>query len=170
MPSTYKGIPDLYDTVCGEFDSSFYDWILPPESSTLQVGQLCNAPVWYERKKRWYLTEEHYYPTREEESTWRANIYSGKSKVEREPQHIVAKYFELERSEGSVAVNKNANLVLLSKDPLQNISNTKAIEMVLLKGKLFSSAELQAMLDGVKKSLAAATEPGEQYLGLHEDQ
>ncbi len=64
---------------------------------------MCNAPVWYERKKRWYLTEEHYYPTREEESTWRANIYSGKSKVEREPQHIVAKYFELEKGENLFA-------------------------------------------------------------------
>jgi len=69
-----------------------------------------------------------------------------------------AKYFNLAATEGSVALNKNANLVLLTKNPLQNISNTKTIEMVFVKGKLFTTAQLEEMKEGVKKMLGGVVQ------------
>lgn len=65
-----------------------------------------------------------------------------------------AKYFGIAATDGSVVINKNADLVLLSKNPLENIRNTKTIEMVFVKGKAFNAAQLQDMLDVVKKMLA----------------
>jgi len=65
-----------------------------------------------------------------------------------------AKYFNIASTEGSVAVNKKSNLVLLSKNPLENISHTKTIEMVFVNGKAYTSAQLQIMMEGVKKSVA----------------
>lgn len=65
-----------------------------------------------------------------------------------------AKYFGITATDGSVAINKNADLVLLSKNPLENIRNTKTIEMVFVKGKAFTAAQLQEMLHVVKKMLA----------------
>ena len=79
-----------------------------------------------------------------------------------------AKYFGIESAEGSVAINKNANLVLLSKNPLEKISNTKSIEMVFVKGKPFTNIQIQAMLDGVKKMLAGINEP-DLHFGIHTD-
>lgn len=65
-----------------------------------------------------------------------------------------AKFFNLSNIQGSVTVNKIADLVLLSKNPLENISHTKTIEMVFSKGKMFSSKQLQLLLEGIKKSVA----------------
>lgn len=79
-----------------------------------------------------------------------------------------AKYFGIESIEGCVAINKNANLVLLSKNPLENISNTKSIDMVFVKGKPFTDVQLQAMLNSVKKMLAGINEP-DLHFGIHED-
>lgn len=77
-----------------------------------------------------------------------------------------AKYFNCVATQGSVAVNKKASLVLLSKNPLENISNTKTIEMVLVNGKVFTSAELKLMLEGVKKAVASTHQPPSN-LGFH---
>jgi len=65
-----------------------------------------------------------------------------------------AKYFNITKTHGTVAVGKYASLVLLAKNPLENISNTKSIEMVFVNGKAFSSAQLQEMLERVKKMVA----------------
>lgn len=66
-----------------------------------------------------------------------------------------AKYMNRFATEGSVAVNKKANLVLLAANPLQNISNTKQIQMVILNGKVFTAEQLQQMLESIKKLVAA---------------
>lgn len=79
-----------------------------------------------------------------------------------------AKYFGIENTEGSVSVNKNANLVLLSKNPLLDIANTESIEMVFIKGKPFTKNQLQGLLDGVKKMLAGVNEPDLRF-GIHAD-
>lgn len=79
-----------------------------------------------------------------------------------------AKYFNIEQTSGSVAVNKNADLVLLSKNPLENINNTRSIDMVFVKGKAFTRAQLQAMLDSVKKMLAGIRGT-DMHTGFHED-
>ena len=49
-------------------------------------------------------------------------------------------------SRGTIEVGKTADLVLLDKDPLADIHNTVSIQAVVLKGKLFQRAALDAML------------------------
>ncbi len=81
-----------------------------------------------------------------------------------------AKYFNIASTEGSVAVNKKSNLVLLSKNPLENISHTKTIEMVFVNGKAYTSAQLQIMMEGVKKSVALnPQQKSNTGFSLHED-
>src|ERR1700677_3248574 len=47
---------------------------------------------------------------------------------------------------GTIEVGKVADLVLLDKDPLADIHNTRAIQAVVLSGKLYPRAALDAML------------------------
>jgi len=47
---------------------------------------------------------------------------------------------------GTIEVGKNADLVLLDKDPLADIHNTRSIQAVVLSGKLYPRAALDAML------------------------
>jgi imidazolonepropionase-like amidohydrolase len=47
---------------------------------------------------------------------------------------------------GTIEVGKTADLVLLDKDPLANIHNTRSIQAVVLSGKLYPRAALDAML------------------------
>ncbi len=58
---------------------------------------------------------------------------------------------------GSVEVGKLASLVLLNKNPLENIENTKSIESVILRGKVFDRTALDEMLEQAK--LNAAKKP-----------
>jgi imidazolonepropionase-like amidohydrolase len=47
---------------------------------------------------------------------------------------------------GTIEVGKTADLVLLNKDPLADIHNTRSIQAVVLSGKLYRRAPLDAML------------------------
>jgi imidazolonepropionase-like amidohydrolase len=47
--------------------------------------------------------------------------------------------------EGTVEVGKKANLVLLEADPLADITNTRRVAAVILRGRLISGAELQSL-------------------------
>ncbi|MBT8115332.1 MAG: amidohydrolase family protein, partial [Arenicella sp.] len=51
---------------------------------------------------------------------------------------------------GKISPGYTANLVLLNKNPLIDISNTKAIDAVILNGQLFDRAQLDKMLSAVK--------------------
>ena len=51
---------------------------------------------------------------------------------------------------GSVEVGKVASLVLLNKNPLENIENTKTIETVIVRGKVYSRKTLDLMLEQAK--------------------
>ncbi|GAA0881304.1 amidohydrolase family protein [Algoriphagus jejuensis] len=59
-------------------------------------------------------------------------------------------YFDLEGEYGSVSAGKKANLVLLNKNPLENIENTLSIESVIIEGKYLSRTELDRMLAEIK--------------------
>jgi imidazolonepropionase-like amidohydrolase len=80
-----------------------------------------------------------------------------------------AKYLDIEKTNGTVAVNKNANLILLAKKPLDDIKNTQSIEMVFLKGKPFTSIQLQQMMDNVKK-MVAGIEKSLLNVGIHAEE
>jgi hypothetical protein len=60
-----------------------------------------------------------------------------------------ARYLNTIATEGTVSEGKNANLVLLNKNPLDDIKNTKAIEGVFLKGEWFNRSSLDSMLKEV---------------------
>jgi hypothetical protein len=47
--------------------------------------------------------------------------------------------------EGTVEVGKKANVVLLEADPLADITNTRRVAAVVLRGRLISGAELQSL-------------------------
>ena len=57
---------------------------------------------------------------------------------------------ELMRSNaGWIAAGRRADLVLLNKNPLVAIENTKTIESVILNGRVFTREQLDAMLAAV---------------------
>ena len=47
---------------------------------------------------------------------------------------------------GTIEVGKTADLLLLDKDPLVDIHNTRLIQAVVLRGKLYPRVALDAML------------------------
>lgn len=57
-----------------------------------------------------------------------------------------ALFFRITKDYGTVAQGKVANLLLLAKNPLEDIGNTKAIEAVLINGKFIAKNELETML------------------------
>jgi imidazolonepropionase-like amidohydrolase len=59
----------------------------------------------------------------------------------------------VEKELGAIQVGKLADLVLLDRDPLLNISNTKAIAAVVADGNLYDRAALDAMLQRVANSM-----------------
>lgn len=63
-----------------------------------------------------------------------------------------ARYLNVMASEGTISDGKNANLVLLSKNPLKDIKNTKTIEGVMLKGKWLDRKQLDKLLLEVELS------------------
>jgi len=114
MQDESKGIPRIYDdatdVVGGE---PFYVWIQRSDEP-LRQGQLCHAPVWYEKKNKWYLEEHRYEPGDEKESTW----YARKLQTGRFPEMdgMVKKYFELEKDEILITTNGKIRPVILLRE------------------------------------------------------
>ena len=57
-----------------------------------------------------------------------------------------ASFLAMTDSFGTVEVGKVADLVLLDANPLDDISNTRRINAVVVNGRLFTKRELQQML------------------------
>lgn len=53
---------------------------------------------------------------------------------------------------GTIGVGKRADLVLLDKNPLEDITNTKLISGVMVRGRWYSRADLDTMLEEVAKA------------------
>jgi imidazolonepropionase-like amidohydrolase len=68
-----------------------------------------------------------------------------------------AKLMGMERDLGTIQVGKLADLVLLDRDPLLDIANTKAIAAVLADGRYYDRAALDAMLQRVANSMDEET-------------
>jgi imidazolonepropionase-like amidohydrolase len=65
-----------------------------------------------------------------------------------------ARYFGLERAVGSVAPGQRADLVLLSGNPLVDITNVGRIRAVVLAGRLIERADLDNLLAQVRTAAA----------------
>jgi imidazolonepropionase-like amidohydrolase len=72
-----------------------------------------------------------------------------------------ALFLGLDASTGTIEPGKDADLLVLDADPLASIANTKRIRAVVAGGTLFARRDLDRMLDGVRRSVAAppATPP-----------
>jgi len=68
-----------------------------------------------------------------------------------------AKFLGLHKSQGTVSVDKGADLVVLDANPLADIRNTQRIHAVLVGGRLIAAQERQQLLDG---AALAANPPG----------
>jgi hypothetical protein len=62
-----------------------------------------------------------------------------------------ARYLGMERSFGTVAVGKQADLVLLGANPLQHISGTRRIKAVILAGRFYDRDALDRLLVFTKR-------------------
>lgn len=68
-----------------------------------------------------------------------------------------ARFLQRESSMGTVEAGKNADLVLLDANPIEDAANLSTIAGVFLKGRYFSSAALAEMKRGVAAAHAGAT-------------
>ncbi|MCK4653843.1 MAG: hypothetical protein KAU01_05320 [Candidatus Cloacimonetes bacterium] len=115
MPKEFKGIPKLYDNILSlsEGDWTFYEWL--DLKSDLQVGQICCAPAWYEKKKRWFFTTANYERKNEANSTWYAHEYSSERSKNKNTDSNVIKYFDLDSTENLIATAGKYRPILLLK-------------------------------------------------------
>jgi imidazolonepropionase-like amidohydrolase len=58
-----------------------------------------------------------------------------------------AKHLKLENSKGKIQEGFDADILILKKNPLENIENSKSIEGLIQGGKLYSRKDLDAILD-----------------------
>jgi imidazolonepropionase-like amidohydrolase len=64
-----------------------------------------------------------------------------------------AYFFNLQDEIGTIEAGKIADLVLLTANPLENISNTRKIDSVILNGKYLSPSELQNLLKTARRQI-----------------
>jgi imidazolonepropionase-like amidohydrolase len=62
-----------------------------------------------------------------------------------------AQYFGLEGKHGTVATGKVADMIILSADPLENITNTQKIESVIFNGNLYDKRAIRQISNHVIK-------------------
>lgn len=62
-----------------------------------------------------------------------------------------AQFLEVDDFYGSLKAGKSGDLLILNENPLEDISNTQNINRMVLKGKVYSKAEMDAMMESVKK-------------------
>jgi hypothetical protein len=63
-------------------------------------------------------------------------------------------FFGLEKTTGSIDTGKNADLVVLNENPLENINAVRNINSVIVRGEYYNRADLDKMLDNAKKRKA----------------
>jgi predicted amidohydrolase len=57
-----------------------------------------------------------------------------------------AQFFKEEKSWGTIEIGKNGDVILLEKNPLENIQNIMSLELTIMKGQIYQKAELMKRL------------------------
>lgn len=80
-------------------------------------------------------------------------VMAGLSPVEalRAATVLPAEYFGLQKEYGGVAAGMNADLILLNKNPFEDIRNTQSIEAVIFNGNLYDRKKLDEISDAVER-------------------
>lgn len=65
-----------------------------------------------------------------------------------------ARFLKIERSSGTIAVGKRADMVLLDGNPLEDLEQLRNINALFGNGKLFTRIELNAMLADLSRHAA----------------
>src|ERR1700758_3925142 len=65
-----------------------------------------------------------------------------------------ATYLSINKAKGTIDIGKDADLILLEKNPLENISNTRSICGVMAGGKWFDREQLNLLLNEAKSELS----------------
>jgi len=76
-----------------------------------------------------------------------------------------AKFLGMTKDLGTVTTGKIADLVLLTADPLQDISNTRRIATVIVNGRLLSRDKLDQMLNRVRELSSRPKSSQERIVG-----
>ena len=80
-----------------------------------------------------------------------------------------AEYLGQEKELGAIEPGKNADLIILSNNPLENIRNTRSIEQVIYAGRIIDRDNIP-MLDPFKEDLAATGRVTAEVVDLKVDQ
>ncbi|WP_288342158.1 amidohydrolase family protein [uncultured Roseivirga sp.] len=62
-----------------------------------------------------------------------------------------AKFLEVDDFYGSLKAGKSGDLLILNENPLEDISNTQNISRMVLQGKVYSKADMDAIMESVRK-------------------
>ncbi len=69
-----------------------------------------------------------------------------------------AEFLDALDESGTVEIGKNADLILLAANPLEDITNMKAIEGVMVRGKWISKSEMDKMLETIAEKYKTVKE------------
>lgn len=93
-----------------------------------------------------------------DELEWMAKAGLSPLEVLRAATLVPAQYMERSQDFGAVEAGRIADLLLLDRNPLEDVKNTRAIRMVVFNGRLYDRAALDGLLAGVEQ--AAQVKPG----------
>ena len=62
-----------------------------------------------------------------------------------------ARFFKMEKHYGSVDIGKTSDLIILNKNPFDDISNTQTLEYVILGNTFYDRNDLDEFLNSMKK-------------------